>query len=339
MIVVLLGPIVLCVVLWALIRACCTIPRAAQQARDAEAAAPGSRSDLPTTIVGLSACRLSGNRRDWADAMETELDCITGTMARWLFALGSVRVVIAEPPPEEEPALLQQTTIVVGAVAVVGIAIYAQVRLAADASTGGHGLLYTAVAAAFIVFVLAAQAGMAIRRARAADPAAKVSRRWGIAGGAVMGSCLLGAEIPSVSTSGLHIATVSFVVALTTPLVVGVLASRASHDRRAGRGAGAWAGAVGGFIFLVGFMTITLAATQWFTHDPGTIRAYQDSMSPAHFASYGAHYRSIAGFVISENNDTALIGGLLWFPLLATMAGRLGARFSSSALVGADSSR
>ncbi len=149
------------------------------------------------------------------------------------------------------------------------IAIYGQIRLAANASTGGHGLLYTAVAAAIIVFVLAAQAAMAIRRARAADPAAKVSRRWGIAGGGVMGLCLLISQTPPISTSGFHIATVSFVLALATPLIVGVLASRASHDRRAGGSAGAWAGAVGGFIFLIGFMTITLAATQWFTHDPG----------------------------------------------------------------------
>ena len=126
-------------------------------------------------------------------------------------------------------------------------------------------------------------------------------------------------------------------VVVATPLVVGVLASRASHDPRAGRAAGAWTGAVGGFIFLIGFMTLTFAATGWFTHDPRTIRAYQDSLSPVHFASYGSHYRSITGFVMSENSDTALLGGLLWVPLFAAILGRLGARFSHGVPIGPDS--
>ena len=75
-------------------------------------------------------------------------------------------------------------------------------------------------------------------------------------------------------------------------------------------------------------MTFTFAATGWFTHDPGTIRAYQDSLAPAHLASYQSHYRSITGFVMSENNDTALLGGLVWLPLLAALAGQLGAHLN-----------
>ena len=88
-------------------------------------------------------------------------------------------------------------------------------------------------AAAIVVFVLTAQAAMTIRRAQAADRAAKVSRRWGIAGGGVMGLCLLISQTPPISTSEFDIGTVSFVLALATPLIVGVLAS--ARRRTVGR--------------------------------------------------------------------------------------------------------
>ncbi len=337
MIVVLVGPIVICAVVWVLVRAVRAMRRVPRGSDHAGLLPGGRQRDLPAAIVAFSAHRLRGERSDWADAMTAELDPVVGWLERWTFALGSVRVALAPPPVEERPVPVQHLMIAIGALAVVGIATYGQIRIAANASSGGHGVLYNVVAVTMIVFVLAAEAAMASRRARAADPVAHVARRWGVPGGAVMGVSLLIIQTPPFARSGLGVGTMGLLVVLATPFVVGVLASRASHDARAGRAAGAWTGVVGGFIFLIGFMTLTFAATGWFTHDPSIIRAYQDSLSPVHFASYGSHYRSITGFVMSENSDTALLGGLLWVPLLAAILGRLGARFSRGVPSGADS--
>jgi hypothetical protein len=324
-IVVVAGPVVICALAWVLARALRAVRHT--PGRSDHGLTPGEgRRDLPAAIVAFSAHRLRGERGEWADAMVAELDALAGRLERWTFALGSVRVAIAPPLLEARPATVQRVMIAIGALGIVGVATYGQIRMAANASTGGHGLIGKAIGAVVIVVVLGAESAMASRRARAADSAAHVARRWGVPGGAVMGASLIVTQTPIFAGSDLRTPTIALLVALVTPLVVGALAARASHDRRAGRAAAAWTGAIGGFVFFVGFMTLTFSATAWFTHDPSTIRAYQDSLSPAHFASYGSHYRSITGFVMSENSDTALLGGLLWLPVVAAIAGRLGAR-------------
>ncbi len=80
-----------------------------------------------------------------------------------------------------------------------------------------------------------------------------------------------------------------------------------------------------GLVLIVGLLILTLAATGWFVHDPAVISQYRDSLSPEHFASYHTHYATITGFVTSENSDTALLGGLIWLPLICATTGALGA--------------
>jgi hypothetical protein len=54
------------------------------------------------------------------------------------------------------------------------------------------------------------------------------------------------------------------------------------------------------------------------------LRANRDSLPGEHFASYHTHYRSVAGFVLSENIDTAMIGSLVAFPFVGLVFGCLG---------------
>ncbi len=328
MIVVLVGPIVIGAMVWACAGAARMVRVAGTDRGPDSATKRTPRRDVPAAILAWSARRLRGERNEWADALVAELDSLTGAQARWSLALGSVRIVFARPHRELRSAPVQQSMIVVAALAVVAVATYSHIRTGADALTGGHGVLSTAVTASVVILLLAAEAGLASRRTRSAEPGAAVARRWGIPGGVAMGVALIISETPPLARSGPLWAVGALLVGLGTPLVIAVLASRAAHDGGAGRNAAAWTGALGGFVFLIGLMAITFTATAWFAHDPGTVRSYHDSLSPAHFASYGSHYNSITGFVISENMDTALFGGLLWLPLVALVAGGLGARFS-----------
>ena len=52
-------------------------------------------------------------------------------------------------------------------------------------------------------------------------------------------------------------------------------------------------------------------------------RVYHDSLSAAHYSSYHTDFRTITGFVVSENIDTALLGSLVWFPLIGLVFGAL----------------
>jgi hypothetical protein len=53
--------------------------------------------DLPRRILSAIAALTSVGRGDWGLAMLAELDQVTGRRARWRFALGSARVVLAPP--------------------------------------------------------------------------------------------------------------------------------------------------------------------------------------------------------------------------------------------------
>ena len=80
----------------------------------------------------------------------------------------------------------------------------------------------------------------------------------------------------------------------------------------------------------IGLLATTLWATGWFVHDPATISAYRDTLATVHFVSYQTHFRTIAGFVSSENVDTALISSLVLFPLIGLVFGALGGAVGSA---------
>ena len=80
-----------------------------------------ARSLLTQAVRGLPP-----ERQDWGQAMLAELDQLQDRWARWRFALGCVRVVLAPPRATPTPGLAMRAAVVVGAVAMgVGISLVA----------------------------------------------------------------------------------------------------------------------------------------------------------------------------------------------------------------------
>jgi hypothetical protein len=211
------------------------------------------------------------------------------------------------------------------------IALGAAADWAASTSpgVGQHGTLYNAIAVAVGLAAVAFYAAVALRNLGSTSVGASAARRCGLAGGLVVGGVMLAANAPLVPSllgdRGYELVTsLGLVMVLFTCVLMGALAARAAGDRLAGVRAGMWCGMLGGAILAIGLLALTLGATGWFTHDSSTIQIYRDSLSPAHYSSYHTHFKSITGFVLSENVDTALIGGLLWVPALAVVFGSLG---------------
>ena len=107
-------------------------------------------------------------------------------------------------------------------------------------------------------------------------------------------------------------------------LVAGVGAARAAGDRTAGRRAGGWAARVAGAILALGLLSATLWAGDWFAHDPVTVNAYRAAAGSRPATRSSPHVGSITEFVAAQNLDTALMVGVLVFPLLGFASGTLG---------------
>jgi hypothetical protein len=288
------------------------------------------RRDRAGFVLGLVRRWLPEERHAWGDAMSAELARIDGRAERRRFAVGCVRVALVPSRAGPQPSRTWGGAILASSAAVLALGLYSQERIAADASIGGHGVLYTTCATALGIVVAVAYVFIALRLAGSTTQRARVSRRYGVTTGALIGTVVLLANTPvATKTFGArHAVLASSAVAglgvMAATLIAGSLAARAGGDRRAGRDAGIWAGMTGGFVLLTGLLIVTFAATGWITHDPATINAYRDSFNPAHFAGYHTHYATITGFVDSENQDTALLGGLLWLPILSIALGTLG---------------
>ena len=277
---------------------------------------------------------LPEDRRAWGVAMNAELAHVHGRLARARFAVGCVRVALLPPPPDAHSKRSQFAILGIGA-AVLLLALYGQHQIAANPSTGGHGVVYTSCATALGITLFAAYALIALRLARTSGPRAVASRRYGIAGGLLVGVIVLVASTPLATTAfGTRQAAVATAVSWFSLAAVSTAAAyraaRLGRDARAARDAGLWTGIIAGFVLIAGLLTVTLAATTWVTHDPAVISAYRDTLNPAHYANYRTHYATITGYAMSENSDTALLLGLIWLPLLSLAFGKLGGVIGSS---------
>ena len=82
--------------------------------------------DRAWSLLTLAVRWLPPERQDWGQAMLAELDQLQDRWARWRFALGCVRVVLAPPRATPTPGLAMRAAVVVGAVAMgVGISLVA----------------------------------------------------------------------------------------------------------------------------------------------------------------------------------------------------------------------
>jgi hypothetical protein len=107
--------------------------------------------------------------------------------------------------------------------------------------------------------------------------------------------------------------------ALAATLAAGVAAAWSSHDARAGKEAGWWAGAIGGAILFIGLVTLSYTNITWFTHDPASLRAFHAYAPPA-----DQTHKAIAAFMLKSNLENAAIIGILGLPLLGFALGALG---------------
>jgi hypothetical protein len=80
--------------------------------------------DLAAWFLGTVTAWMPVGRRDWGRAMVAELDEIPGFWARWQFALGAARAVLA-PPRVSGPPLLTLPLLTVGACVAAAVGIYA----------------------------------------------------------------------------------------------------------------------------------------------------------------------------------------------------------------------
>jgi hypothetical protein len=285
--------------------------------------------DTAAAIVVLSARRLASARPDWGRAMVAELSSLDDRPTRLRFALGCARAALLPPLADASPALGARIVVAGTAVAVIGLGVLVQRRAETAATVREHGASYELAVAVLVLAVVGLHAWLVDRRTRETSARAAAARRSGITAGVLLGALalLLSLPIPNILSSspvGSVAAILTFPLMLVGCLLTGVVAARAGGDSASGHEAGVWAGRVAGSIMAIGLLAVTLWATGWLVHDPATISAYRDTFTTAHFASYHTHFRTIAGFVSSENVDTALISSLVLFPLIGLVFGALG---------------
>jgi hypothetical protein len=287
----------------------------------------GTKGDLAQVLVSLSARRLASSRPVWGQAMLVELSCVEDRRSRLRFALGCARTAMV--PPVAAGPLRARVVVAVVAASMVGLAGVAQRRVAEAPAVGRYGGSDSLLVAVLVLAVLGVHVWLVDRRLRQAQVGAVAARRWGFPVGIVLGvlALLLVAPLPA----GVFAPRVAGMaeelllpVVLAGCLGAGVAAARSSGEAGSGYQAGVWAARVAGAVMAIGLLAATLGASGWFAHDPATVRGYADSVSAAHYGSYGTHFRTIGGYVLSENLDTALIGSLVLFPLAGVVFGALG---------------
>ena len=283
--------------------------------------------DGAAAIVELAARRLASTRPDWGRAMTAELASLDGRAPRMRFALGCARAAWFPPLAGTRSALGARIVVAAIAAAIIGLGVVVQRRAATAIAARGHGAAYGFVVAVLVLTIVGVHAMLADRRLREASPRAHTARRAGVTAGACLGVLVLLCSLPLSGTSsspGSAAAMLAFPVMLVGCLVTGLVAARASGDPAGGREAGVWAGRVAGSILAIGLLAATVWATGWFVHDPVTVGAYRAGLDGLD----GATYRTVAGYVSSENLDTALISALVLFPLIGLVFGAAGALFT-----------
>jgi hypothetical protein len=282
--------------------------------------------DLAFRILSFSSRALPDERGDWSEAMLGELDCVSGRRRRLRFALGCARAALLSPRPG---AATKAVPIVVAttAVAITGLFLYTRNRLLGAShpdSSSQRGVLGISVDLLFLG-VVAASALTALLRSSLTPWRLRAGRLYGAVGGVVVGGVALTGSLPGVAVqdvNGLGTNDWFLLAALAATLAAGVAAAWSSHDARAGKEAGWWAGAIGGAILFIGLVTLSYTNITWFTHDPASLRAFHAYayVPPAD----QMHYKTIGAFILKSNLENAAMIGLLVLPLFGFALGALG---------------
>ncbi len=282
-----------------------------------------SRGDFAFGILSFACRALPEERGDWGEAMLAEFDRVSGWWPRIRFALSCARAALRLPPQPGAATQAVRSVVATTALAITGLFLYTHHRLLGASYPGlgsQRGVLGIKVDLLFLG-VLAVSAVTALIRFRPTRRRARASRRYGAVGGVIVGGVALAGSLPGRAVkdvNGLQPNDWFLLAALAATLAVGVAAARSSHDPRAGKEAGWWAGAIGGAILFIGLITLSYTNTTWFTHDPASVGAFHTQAPPA------THFKTIAAFVLNANLDTAAMIGILALPILGFALGALG---------------
>jgi hypothetical protein len=275
-------------------------------------------------MIRLITIWLPPHRQQWRQAMQAEYASIDGRWARAVFLAGCARTVLWSALADDNASVGPRIAIIAGGFAILVLGLVSEVIVSSAPSSGGHGALYTVAATAIGIALLAVYLLAALRQVQVRGRAGTTGRRVGLLAGTVIGVIVvLGntpiAGSPSEGWSAGIIALSTFAVVFGGAVVAGRQSATRTRDRRAGPAAGVWLALTSGAVLIVGLLGLTLLGVGWFTHDPATMQAYHRSLT-VDYPSYATHFATITGYVRSENQDTALIGGLFLLPII-TMTG------------------
>lgn len=282
-----------------------------------------SRGDLAFEILSLASRTLPDERAAWGEAMIAELDQLTGRWPRLRFALGCARAALLLPP---RPGAATQAVRIVAATslaAITGLFLYTRYRLLGATYPGPNsqrGVLGIEVDLLFLT-VAAVFAMTALVRCRPTERRVRTARLYGATAGVVVGGLALTASLPGLAVqdvNGLAANNWILLAALAATLAAGLAAARSSHNPRAGKEAGWWAGSIGGAILFIGLTTLSYTNTTWFTHDPASIHAFDSYAPPA------THFKTITAQILASNLENAAMIGILVLPILGFVLGALG---------------
>lgn len=316
---------------------------------------------LSRVLLDWAARRVHPAQREWIDAVRGELEEVGAGPSQLMWSLGALRLVWQEKwqalaqrkhlalpivalmilfvapfqrvhvlvptaacvwlilrrvhpsAPKSGPSLRTlQAAVLAGVAACLALAAYGVTHYPIGS---GSPSLSTAV----FLGILASYAGIAL--AWSSSPTtATTALRYGVTGGVGTGCLSLLGSLPlMLAGSG----WITMVVVPVAPIAIGMWASSVSGHVRAGLEAGFWSGLIGALIFFVGLVSLTYAATGWFTHAPQTVADFQNSWSREQFDAYRNHYHSISTFVVSDNLGQASVW-LSLTPTLSTIFGAVG---------------
>jgi hypothetical protein len=291
------------------------VTRAAPAAARALRSSASSGGNHAARLLAGVVRALPAERLDWGDAMCAELAHIRDRRARWRFSLGCavaavvIRARFAACSRQPGGALLR-AVVFGGALAALALAAYGLAHYPGLRSEGS-ALGSMAVFLALLVCYAAATLALSHGTTRA-DVAA---RRYGLAGGLVMGGSWLLVLAPTQAFKGWVL--VPLLVALLVPPAVAALAGRAGRYARTGTRAALWSGIVGGLTVFVVWTTATYVRDGG-PYDPGLLRDFHAS---------GA--RDLATYAVSDNLGSGLVL-LLVIPTVALALGSLTAGLASA---------
>jgi hypothetical protein len=283
------------------------------------------RRDLAFGILSFASRALQEERRDWGEAMLAELDRISGLWPRLGFALGCARTALLPPPRPGAATQAVRIVVATTVAAIIGLFLYTRDQLLGASYPGpsGQPAIFGIMADLLFVAVGTASAVTALVRFPPTRWRTRASLVHGGVGGLVVGGIALAGSLPGLMVlDNNRIAPNNWflLAALATTLAAGVAAARSSHDPRAGKEAGWWAGAIGGAILFIGLITLSYTNMTWFTHDPVSIHAFHTYAPPED----QTHYKTIAAVVLDSHLKTGAFFGIFVLPVLGFVLGALG---------------